>query len=553
MEHDGAMENSGPVIPGSPSTMRPGPDHPWWRTGLLYQIYVRSFADSDGDGVGDLRGIIDRLDHLSWLGVDGIWLSPVTPSPNADWGYDVADYRTVESQYGDLADLDALVASANDRGIEILIDLVPNHTSDRHPWFVASRSSKSSDRRQYYVWVDPKPDGSPPNNWVGCFGGPAWTLDETTGQYYLHNFLPEQPDLNWWSEDVRREFDDIVRFWWDRGVAGFRIDVCNMIIKDAQLRDNPPATEDDPFIMQMFGQRPRYTSNRPEVHDVLRHWRHLADGYDPGRVLLGETNVEALDTLASFYGSGDDELNLAFNFPFLESSFQAGTLRAVVERTEELLPARAWPVWTGSNHDVSRLATRWAEGRPEKVRLALLMLLTLRGTPVLYQGDEIGLTDVELTQEEILDPVGLRFWPAYRGRDPERTPMPWTSDANGGFTAPGATPWLRLGDPARCNVADQRATDGSVLRFVHDVVEARRRSPDLVLGDYRSVASPDGTWLWRRGDSTMVALNFSDDPVEITTPSPPGRIVISTDPGRVDGAVGDGLCLQPWEGVILAV
>ncbi len=525
----------------------------WWRTGLLYQIYVRSFADSDGDGVGDLRGVLDHLDHLSWLGVDGIWLSPITPSPNADWGYDVSDYCSVHTQYGTLEDLDELVTSANHLGIQVLIDLVPNHTSDQHPWFIESRTSRDSDRREFYVWVDPKPDGSEPNNWVGCFGGPAWTLDETSGQYYLHNFLPEQPDLNWWCQNVRAAFDDILRFWWGRGIAGFRIDVCNMIVKDAQLRDNPTATEDDPFIMQMFGQRPVFTSNRPEVHEVLQHWRQAADGYDPSRVLLGETNVEALETLATFYGDGDDELNLAFNFPFIESPLEAEPLRAIVERTEELLPSGSWPVWTGSNHDVSRLATRWAGGNPDKVRVALLMLLTLRGTPVLYQGDEIGLTDVEFTRDDVLDPVGLRFWPAYRGRDPERTPMPWTGGPNGGFTVPGATPWLPMGDPSTCNVADQRLEPGSVLQLVRDVVALRRRTPDLVTGDYESLASPPGAWVWRRGSNTVVALNLSDDPIDLTWPAPSTQIAISTDRSRDGAPVGGTINLRPWEGVVALV
>jgi alpha-glucosidase len=524
---------------------------PWWRTGILYQIYIRSFADSDGDGVGDLRGVIDRLEYLSWLGVDGIWLSPVSPSPNADWGYDVADYCSVHPDYGTVADLDELVAEANHRGIEVLIDLVPNHTSDQHPWFVESRSSKEAGRRDYYVWVDPRPDGSPPNNWVGCFGGPAWTLDPSTGQYYLHNFLPEQPDLNWWCQDVRGAFDEILRFWWDRGIAGFRIDVCNMIVKDALLRDNPPATEDDPFIMQMFGQRPQYTSNRPEVHDVLRHWRQMADGYAQGRVLLGETNVEALETLATFYGNGDDELSLAFNFPFVEAPFEAPALRAIVERTEELLPPGSWPVWTGSNHDVSRLGTRWAGGHPDKVRLALLMLLTLRGTPVLYQGDEIGLADGELDHEDILDPVGLRFWPAYRGRDPERTPLPWTGGPNGGFTAPGSRPWLKMADPSTCNVDDQRRDPGSVLRFVRDVVAWRRRSDDLVSGDYRSLAAPDGAWVWRRGRHTVVALNLSDDSTEIPLDRAAWQLAVGTDRSRDGSAIDRSVALRPWEGVIL--
>ncbi|HVC71697.1 MAG TPA: alpha-amylase family glycosyl hydrolase [Acidimicrobiales bacterium] len=545
------MTGTGDGSTGAWPTADSGAEGAWWRTGLLYQVYVRSFADSNGDGVGDLRGLIDHLDHLSWLGVDGLWLSPVNPSPNADWGYDVADYCAVDPQYGTLADLDELVRSANGLGIQVLIDLVPNHTSDQHPWFIESKSSKTAGRRDFYVWVDPKPDGSPPNNWVGCFGGPAWTFDDTTRQYYLHNFLPEQPDLNWWCGDVRTAFEDIIRFWWDRGIAGFRIDVCNMIIKDARLRDNPPATEHDPFIMQIFGQRPEYTSNQPEVHDVLKHWRRLAQAYDPPRVLLGETNVESLETLARFYGSGDDELSLSFNFPFLESPFQAGPLRAIVERTEELLPPGAWPVWTGSNHDVSRLATRWAAGEHRKVRMALLMLLTLRGTPVLYQGDEIGLTDGVLSHEEILDPVGLRFWPAYQGRDPERTPMPWSAGANGGFTDPGSTPWLRMGDPTFGSVADQRGDPQSILQFVRAVVAFRRRSPDLLSGDYRSLQSPDPVWAWRRGSSTVIALNLSANPAQLVLATPAHDLALSTDPTMTTGPRQGHLVLPPWEGAIV--
>ena len=528
----------------------PGVDDSWWRSGILYQIYVRSFADSDGDGVGDLRGLLDRMEYLSWLGVDGIWLSPINPSPNADWGYDVADYRAVEPAYGTLADLDEVVAAATSIGIQVLIDLVPNHSSDQHPWFVESRSSKDAGRRDFYVWADPQPDGSPPNNWVGCFGGPAWTFDDSTGQYYLHNFLPQQPDLNWWCQDVRSAFDDIVRFWWDRGIAGFRIDVCNMIIKDVHLRDNPPATGDDPFIMQMFGQRPEYTSNRPEVHDVLKRWRQLANTYDPPRVLLGETNVESLETLASFYGNGDDELSLSFNFPFLESPFEAGPLRAIVEKTESLLPAGSWPVWTGSNHDVSRLATRWAAGDPRKVKAALLMLMTLRGTPVLYQGDEIGLTDGELSHEDVLDPVGLRFWPAYQGRDPERTPMPWTNGPNGGFSSPGSSPWLRMPDPSTCNVSDQREAPDSVLCFVHDLITFRRQSQDLMSGDYQSLPCPDHAWVWRRGSSTVVALNLSDTPTEVDLSDSTHHLALSTDRPPISNPRGGHFLLQPWEAAI---
>jgi alpha-glucosidase len=544
MDRGRDMSDSSPVVDT-------GEIDTWWRAGLLYQIYVRSFADSNGDGIGDLRGVIQRMDHLSWLGVDGIWLSPLTRSPNADWGYDVSDYRSVQQEYGSLGDLDELIETASRRGIRVLLDLVPNHTSDRHRWFTSSRSSRDSPYREFYVWADPSQDGSPPNNWVSSFGGAAWTFEDATGQFYLHNFLQEQPDLNWWYEDVRGEFDAILRFWWDRGVAGFRIDVCHMIVKDAELRDNPPATDDDPFMMRLFGQRPVFTSNRPEVHDVLKHWREIAAGYDPPRVLLGETNVEELETLVSFYGQGEDELNMAFNFPFIEAPFEAGALRSVVERTEELLPLRAWPVWTGSNHDVSRLASRWAGGDLRKVKMALLMLLTLRGTPVLYQGDEIGLTDLELSRDQLLDPVGIRYWPAYPGRDPVRTPMPWHGGKNGGFTDREATPWLPMGDPAVCNVDDQRRQSSSVLWFTRGIVELRRRSADLVSGPYRSVPSPDDVWAWQRGSRTLVALNFSDLPTRLDLRGQTHTIAASTDPGRELAAVARHVDLAPWEGVVL--
>ncbi len=255
---------------------------PWWKEAVLYQIYPRSYRDSNGDGTGDLPGIIDCLDYLEWLGIQGIWLSPITVSPNADWGYDVADFVAVDPDLGTLDDLDRLVDEANRRGIHVLLDLVPNHTSEQHPWFVDARSAREASHRQYYVWADPKPDGSPPNNWVSSFGGPAWTLDEATGQYYLHNHLRQQPDLNWWNEEVREAFDRIISFWLDRGVAGFRIDVCTMIVKDAELRDNPPSQETDPWDVRIFGQRPVYNSNRPEVHDVIRGWRQIVEGYEGG-------------------------------------------------------------------------------------------------------------------------------------------------------------------------------------------------------------------------------------------------------------------------------
>jgi alpha-glucosidase len=340
-------------------------------------------------------------------------------------------------------------------------------------------------------------------------------------------------------------------------VAGFRIDVCNVIIKDAELRDNPAATEEDPLLARLFGQRWLYSSNRPEVHDVLRRWRKLADGYDPPRLLLGETNVEDLGVLASYYGDGRDELHLGFNFPFINAPFDAVALRALVEAMEARLPSGAWPVWTGSNHDVSRLASRWAGGDPAKVRLAVMMLLTLRGTAVLYQGDEIGLVDTVLSREDVHDPVGVRFWPAYPGRDPARTPMPWRNQEGGGFTSPGATPWLPLGDVTACTVAEQQHDPGSILALTRDLIALRRATTDLQLGDYTTLPAPDGVWAWRRGAATAVALNFSDQDATVDVLGPAGkgrhaRIAIGTDRARDGEAVTDGLRIGPWEGVVLS-
>ena len=522
----------------------------WWHGGVFYQIYPRSFADSNGDGAGDLPGIISRLDYLAELGIVGIWLSPITVSPNGDWGYDVADYRDVDPDFGSLDDLGTLVAEAGRRGIRILLDLVPNHTSDQHPWFVDARHGRHAVHRDWYVWADPAPGGGPSNNWVSVFGGSAWEFDQASGQYFLHNFEREQPDLNWWNDDVRDAFDDIVRYWWDRGIAGFRIDVCNMMIKDAELRDNPPATGDDPLDQQFMGLKAVYNTDRPEAHDILRRWRAISDGYEPPRLLIGETNVDTLATLMDFYGDGHDELHGGFNFVFLHAALEAAAMRAVVEEVEATLPIGAWPIWTGSNHDVSRLATRWAGGDPAKVRCALLILLTLRGTPFLYQGDEIGLTDGPIEQSDLRDAVGIRFWPYYKGRDAERTPMPWSAGPGGGFTRDGVRTWLPMADPAQCNVADQAGDPDSVLAFTRRAIARRAASDDLALGSYRSLPSPAGTWAFERGGGTVVALNMSDSPQQLEGVA--GSIVLATDRTREGAAVADTLTLAAWSGVVVA-
>ncbi|HEX2050665.1 MAG TPA: alpha-amylase family glycosyl hydrolase [Actinomycetota bacterium] len=517
----------------------------WWRDGVLYQLYPRSFADSDGDGVGDLRGVVERLDYLQWLGIDGVWLNPITASPDDDWGYDVADYCAVHPALGDLDAADDLVARAGERGIRILLDLVPNHTSSRHPWFVDALTGRGARHRDWYVWADPKPGGSPPNNWRSVFGGPAWTLDDASGQYYLHNFLPTQPDLNWWNEDVRAAFDDVLRFWFDRGVAGFRIDVAHAVVKDRDLRDNLPATERDHPSVQRFGQQHTFNMDQPEVHDVIRRWRKIADSYDPPRVLVGETFLYDLERVARYYGRGD-ELHLAFNFPFALSELDAATMRAAVELTERVLPDDAWPVWMGSNHDIGRFPTRWCGDDDAKTRAALVVLLTLRGTPFLYYGDEIGMTNVDVPHDRLVDPVAHRSGPG-DGRDPARTPMQWSAAPNAGFTTPEARPWLPVGGGA--DVASQRDDPGSTLTLTRALIALRKRSRDLASGAYRTMRSPDGTWAFRRGDATAVAVNLS--PAAAPVDGIHGIVAVATDEGRAGERVSGTVELRPWEGLVV--
>ena len=524
-------------------------EHDWWRHGVLYQIYPRSYADSDGDGHGDLQGIRDRLDHLEWLGIDGIWLSPTFPSPNDDWGYDVADYRGVHPDFGTLEGLDGLIADARGRGIAVLLDLVPNHTSDVHPWFVEARGGRDAAHRDSYVWADPAPDGGPPNNWISAFGGDAWTFDEASGQWYLHNFLPSQPDLNWWKEEVRAEFDAILRFWLDRGVAGFRIDVAHSMIKDRELRDDPVAGPDDHPEVVARGIKQVYSMNRPEGHEVIKRWRAVSDAHHPPGVLVGETYVLELEQLLPFYGAGEDELHLAFNFLFVHAELAAAPMREIVEGMEAALPPAAWPVWTGSNHDAGRLATRWAAGDERKARIALMMLLGLRGTAFLYAGDEIALPDGEVPEERERDPVARRTGDRSQGRDGCRTPMPWTGAPGAGFTAGGVEPWLPIGDAAARNVADQREDPRSVLHLVRDLIALRRAEPDLHAGSYTSLPAPEGAWVWRRGERHVVALNLTDAPV--TVEGVTGTVAISAGRDRDGTAVDGELELGGWDGVVV--
>jgi alpha-glucosidase len=483
----------------------------WWQRGVIYQLYVRSWRDSNGDGYGDLRGIIERLDHLSWLGVDGIWLSPTMPSPDADWGYDVSDYTAVHPELGTLADLDELIAEAGQRGIRVLLDLVPNHTSTAHPWFIDAASARNAAHRDYYVCADAKPSGQPPNNWLDPTGHSAWQWDERAGQYYLHNFLPVQADLNWWNEAVHDEFMRILRFWLDRGVAGFRIDVAHGLYKDALLRDNPPAQSNDPLVTRA-GLEPRYSANRPESHAVFRAWRALAESYSPARLLLGETWVRDLNRLAGFYGAGD-ELQLGFNFPFAFAGLRPAELSRVVSATAAALPEGAVPVWTASNHDIGRFATTWCGADERLIRVALVILLTLPGTTVLYYGDEIGMTNVDVPPGQRRDLMTADRTDPGGNRDSGRTPLRWDGSAGGGFTG-GVAPWLPVGAGPDPNVASQRADPGSVLSLCRSLIGLRHEAAGSDFSDFEDLAQDKHTWTYRSG-RLHVTVNLGDSPVPL--------------------------------------
>lgn len=508
----------------------------WWRGATIYALYVRSWRDTDGDGYGDLAGVTSGLDYLAWLGVEGIWLSPTMPSPDDDWGYDVSDYLGVHPELGTLSDLDGLIREAQARGIRILLDLVPNHTSSRHPWFVEAGRSRDAGHRHWYVWADPV-DGHPPNNWRDCTGGSAWSWHQGSGQYYLHSFLESQPDLNWRNPEVHREFERIVSFWLERGVAGFRIDVAHGLYKDALLRDDPPATVG---IGTPHGLRHDHSNNQPEVHSLYRQWRQLACRFEPERLLLGETWVMDPEQMAGYYGGGD-ELQLAFNFSFFFCDFDMEQMRSVVERTLSRLPPGACPVWTGSNHDDSRFPTRWCGDDERRVRLALTILCTLPGTTVLYYGDELGLGDVDVPDDRQRDRMSWHGRATRVNRDRARTPMPWSPRPGLGFTAPGVEPWLPFGERGGSTVDEQRVDPASVLALARRLLGLKQR--DLA---YQTMPGPEGVWVYRSGELT-VAANFTGIAREVELPG--GNVLSSLTVAATPGRQGRHL-LQPWEAVV---
>ena len=525
----------------------------WWRRAVIYQVYPRSFQDSNGDGVGDLNGISRRLEHLVRLGIDAVWISPIFPSPMRDFGYDVSDYCAIDPVFGSLADFDALVRSAHARGLRVILDFVPNHTSDQHPWFQESRSSKLSRKRKWYVWRDAKADGSPPNNWESEFGGPAWTFDEATGQYFYHAYLKEQPDLDWRNPEVEHAMCDVLRFWFDRGVDGFRVDAIHHLHEDEEGRDNPPNPDWRPGMPPNARWLQTRTIDQPDVHASIRAMRRVADAYSD-RVMIGEAYLP-IDRLMAYYGADLAGFHLPFNFHLISTAWNPKAVASLMEAYEAALPPGGWPNWVLGNHDRSRVASRI--GRAQ-ARVAAMMLLTLRGTPTIYQGEEIGMADTPIPPHLVQDPFERNVPGLGLGRDPVRTPMPWTSGTNGGFSK--ARPWLPLDEAADApNVAAQVHDARSMLSLYRALIRLRRDSDVLLTGEVRVLAATEGVLAYERrlGDARLaVALNMTGRPQSVRLgnlardallstyldkpdPSKDGEINLRADEGLVFRAHGD--------------
>ncbi len=489
-------------------------EHLWWQKGIIYQVYPRSFADSNGDGIGDLPGILERLDYLAWLGVDAVWLSPIYPSPMVDFGYDVADYIAVDPVFGSIGDFDALVVAAHERQLKVILDLVPNHTSDQHPWFTAARSSRTDAKRDWYLWHDAAADGGPPNNWLSHFGGSAWQWDPGTQQYYYHAFAVEQPDLNWRNPQVRHAMFDVMRFWLDRDVDGFRVDVMWQMIKDEHLRNNPANPEYTPQMPPYESLVPTYSADQAGVHEVVARMRTVLDEYAE-RLMIGEIYLP-VGRLVNYYGHDGAGANLPFNFHLVLVSWEARRIGLVIDGYEGVLPSNAWPNWVLGNHDQPRLVSRIG---PEQARVAAVLLLTLRGTPTIYYGEELGMHDVPVPSDMAHDPRELNQPGRALGRDPYRTPMQWNGDPGGGFT--DADPWLPLAvDHDRRNVALQRDDPQSMLSLYRRLIELRREEAALSIGAYTPVPATGDVLAYIRSHESRSVL------VVLTLGNEPGRLAL---------------------------
>lgn len=527
--------------------------HPWWRGAVVYQVYPRSFADADGDGIGDLPGLVARLDHIAALGVDAIWVCPFYASPQRDFGYDVADHCAVDPLFGTLADADRLIRAAHDRGLRVLLDLVAGHTSDRHPWFAAARRDRAAPTAEWYVWADPAPDGTPPNNWLSVFGGSAWSWEPRRRQYYLHHFLPGQPTLNLHNEAVVRALLDIARFWLDRGADGFRLDAVDFLTHDPALRSNPAATPWGGVVpAKLFAlQDHRHDMIQPDTLGVLRRFRALAEHY-PGTALLGEISSQPgpFGRIAE-YTAAPDLLHMAYTLGPLRRGFDHAAVAALVAEAAAVVEAGGWPCHSFSNHDVERAASRWApkgasdSGVPDArvTRLLLALLLTLPGSACLYQGEELGLPEAALREEEIRDPFGIAYWPEFRGRDGSRTPMPWQAAAPAaGFSA--GTPWLPVPAAHRALAVDAQAADpDSVLAHCRALLRLRRAEPALRHGATRLLPLQAPLLGFVRQDvasgrALTMLFNLSPEPASL----PPALAALRP----LDGTQPGGAVLPGW-------
>ena len=522
----------------------------WWQQGVFYQIYPRSFQDTNADGVGDIRGIIDRLPYLLALGIDAIWLSPIFSSPMADFGYDISDYTGVDPLFGTMVDFEALLDAAHGAGLKVILDLVPNHTSDQHLWFVESRHRKDNPKRDWYIWRDPAGDGGPPNNWLSEFGGSAWQYDAATAQFYYHAFLPQQPDLNWRNPAVRHAIHEVMRFWLRKGVDGFRVDVIWHLIKDAAFRDNPPNPafrEGRPPHERIL---PVHSTDQAEVHDVIAEMRRVTDEFD-SRVLIGEIYLPP-ERLVAYYGKDLGGAQLPFNFALLSAPWNARAIEKIIRNYEAALPAGAWPNWVLGNHDRPRVASRVGH---DQARVAAMLLLTLRGTPTLYYGDEIGMRQVAIAPDQVRDPLEENVPNIGVGRDGCRTPMQWDATKYAGFST--SKPWLPVGEDAvHENVVNIDADARSILSLYKALIGLRKNLPILRSGDYVPLAAEGDLLLYRRerdGNSMVIALNLGDEPVSIasSTARLSGTILLSTFLDREHETIEAAVDLRGNEGVII--
>lgn len=514
----------------------------WWQHAVIYEIYARSFQDSNGDGIGDLNGILKRIDYLVLLGVDAIWISPIYPSPMADFGYDVSDYCGIDPIFGTIQDFDRLVAEAHRRGLKVILDFVPNHTSDQHPWFLESRSSLDNPKRDWYLWRDQ------PNNWLSHFGGSGWEHDEKTDQYYYHSFLKQQPDLNWRNPEVKAAMFDALRFWLKKGVDGFRVDVMWLMIKDDQFRDNPPNPGYRLGQASNNRQLPTYNSDRPEVHDLVAEMRAVVDEF-PQRVLIGEIYLP-VPQLMTYYGRDLTGANLPFNFQLLQCAWSAESVAQVISDYQGALPEGAWPNWVVGNHDTARIATRIGT---RQARVAAMLLLTLPGTITIYYGEELSLCNVPIPPDQVQDPFEKNEPGLGLGRDPERTPMPWDGSPSGGFTT--GWPWLRLGDEHEIvNVEALERDDLSILRLYRNLIQLRQTHATLVSGQLKDVTAANHVLRFERTgkeDRFLVVLNMATEPAQIELAA--GTVLSSTYLDREGKSVGGKVDLRAAEGMVLGL